>query len=148
MPISSIFSVDMLARWKDFIIDNVGLRPRFTTNDDIRLGSINEAPKFFFLSTNTLKVYCQNSMVGDFKKNENVLFLSAIPPKSSYHWTPFTRLSPPITHLRLDWLHILRWWWRKQWCWKRSAAWWFFAASHGNVRVHYHRIKQSNKQFW
>ena len=42
----------MIARWKDFTIANIWLKPRFTTNDDIRLGSVNEAPKFFFLSTN------------------------------------------------------------------------------------------------
>ena len=64
MPISSIFSVDMIARWKDFTIANVRLRPCFTTNDDIRLGSVNEAPEFFSLSTYTLKVYCYNSKVG------------------------------------------------------------------------------------
>ena len=34
-----------------FTIANVGPKPRFTTNDDIRLGSVNEAPKFFFLSS-------------------------------------------------------------------------------------------------
>ena len=64
MPISSIFSVDMITRWKDFTIANVGHKPRFTTNDDIRLDSVNEAPQFFFLSTYTLKVYYYNSMVG------------------------------------------------------------------------------------
>ena len=40
------------------------LKPPFTTNDDIRLGSVNEAPQFFFHSTNTLKVHCHNSKVG------------------------------------------------------------------------------------
>ena len=64
MTISSIFSADMIARWKDFTIANVWLKPCFTTNDDIRLGSVNEAPKFYFLSTYTLKVYCHNSKVG------------------------------------------------------------------------------------
>ena len=53
----------MIARWKDFTIANVWLKPRFTTNDDIRLGSVNEAPDFFFPSTYTLKVYCYNSKV-------------------------------------------------------------------------------------
>ena len=36
IPINSIFSVDMIARWKDFTIANVGLKPCFPTNDDIR----------------------------------------------------------------------------------------------------------------
>ena len=53
-----------------------------------------------------------------------------------------------VGDLGLDWLHILRWWWRKQWCWKRSAAWWFFTASYGNFRVQYHRIKQSGRKIW
>ena len=56
--------MDIIARRKEFTISNVGLKPRFTTNDDIRLGSVNEALNFFFFSTNTLKVYCHNSKVG------------------------------------------------------------------------------------
>ena len=35
-------------------------------------------------------------------KNENAWFLSAIPPKSSLHWTSFTRLSPPDTYFTAE----------------------------------------------
>ena len=99
----------MIARWKDFTISIVGLISRFTTNDDIWLGRVNEAPNFFFPRTNTLRVYCHNSKVDGFG---------------------------------LDWLHILRWWWRKQWCWKRSAAWRFFTAS---IVMSESSITESNK---
>ena len=64
IPISSIFSVDMIVRQKDFTIANVWLKPCYTTNDDIRLGSVNEVQEFIFPSTYTLKVYCYDSKVG------------------------------------------------------------------------------------
>ena len=50
MSISSIFSVDMIARWKDFTTANVWLMPCFTTDYDIRLGCVSEAPNFYFLA--------------------------------------------------------------------------------------------------
>ena len=64
MPISTIFSVDMIARWKDSTITDDWLKSCFTIDDDVRLGSVNEAPELFFLSTHIQKVYGYNSRVG------------------------------------------------------------------------------------
>ena len=55
IPISSIFSVDMIAKGKDYTIAKVWLKPCFTIDDDIRFGSANEEPEFIFLSTHTLE---------------------------------------------------------------------------------------------